>query len=417
MIPKAWQLPARAAVLAWMLFNLAMLVASLPYFYQTRRHLEPSSLSASVFYGWTTGQLNSVALGLGLNPDLAAGALFASSLLCLAIFLAIGGLVFWRRSDTWMGLLVAFSLYATGPGFSGLLLIQAAIPAWAIGPFSFAAGLIWPTFFLVMLYLFPTGRFAPRFMRYLTALPYIIFLAQLLAPGSGVLMAISLASLFLYLFVGLFSQIYRYRLVSTPVERAQTKWIVFVLVLILGQVSVNQLVLPLFPSVAIGTPARFWYELTFNGIVGYLLPALLPLAIGIAILRYRLFDIDLIIRRTLTYAVLTSVLALAYLGSILVLQSLVSLFAPNGSTPLVTVLSTLLIAALFVPLRRRVQAVIDRRFYRRKYNAARTLAWFAATLRDETNLEQLSAHLTAVVDETMQPASVSLWLAVKKGDN
>jgi hypothetical protein len=129
-----------------------------------------------------------------------------------------------------------------------------------------------------------------------------------------------------------------------------------------------------------------------------------------AILRYRLWDIDILIRRTLVYAVLTALLALGYLGSILALQSIVGVFAGQDNTPLVTVLSTLLIAALFVPLRRRVQAVIDQRFYRRKYDAARTLAAFGAALRDETNLEQLSAHLTAVVDETMQPQSLGLWL-------
>jgi hypothetical protein len=414
MIPKAWLLPARAVVLAWIVFNLALLVASMPYFYQSRRHLAPSTLSASVFYGWTTEQLNSVAAGLGLNPDLAAGALFAASLVCLATFLAIGTLLFWRRSDTWMGLLVAFSLYATAPGFSGLLLIQTQIPTWASRLYALTAGLVWPTFFLVMFYLFPTGRFAPRFMRYLAAVPYLIFLVQLLVPSSAALMAISLLALLAYLFLGLLSQIYRYRLVSTRVEREQTKWIVFVFGILLGQVFLNQAVLSLFPALAIGTPARFWYELSLNGILGYLLPALIPLSIGIAILRYRLFDIDLIIRRTLVYAALTAMLAAAYLGSILALQSIVGVFAAGGSTPLVTVLSTLLIAALFVPLRRRVQAVIDRRFFRRKYNAARTVAAFGAALRDETNLEQLSAHLTAVVDEAMQPESVGLWLKAVK---
>jgi hypothetical protein len=171
MIPKAWLLPARAVVLAWIVFSLALLVASMPYFYQSRRHLAPSTLSASEFYGWTPEQLNSVAADLGLNPDLAAGALFAANLMCLATFLASGTLLFWRRSDTWMGLLVAFSLYATAPGFSGLLLIETQIPAWASRLVSLTAVLAWPTFFLVMLFLFPTGRFAPRFMRYFAVVP------------------------------------------------------------------------------------------------------------------------------------------------------------------------------------------------------------------------------------------------------
>ena len=134
------------------------------------------------------------------------------------------------------------------------------------------------------------------------------------------------------------------------------------------------------------------------------------LSVGIAILRHRLYDIDVIIRRTLIYSVLSALLALVYFGGILVLESLFRAITGQGKNPLVIVLSTLAIAALSVPLRSRVQSVIDRRFFRQKYDADRTLAGFATAARDEVDLEHLSAQLVSVIDDTMQPASVSLWL-------
>jgi hypothetical protein len=143
--------------------------------------------------------------------------------------------------------------------------------------------------------------------------------------------------------------------------------------------------------------------------ISFLLILLLPLTFGVAILRYRLWDIDLLIRRTLVYALLTAGLAGVYFLSVVVLHTLVGALTGESSSVLVTVLSTLAIAALFTPLRRRVQAFIDRRFYRRKYDAARTLATFGAALRDEVDLTSLEARLVAAVDETMQPAHVGLW--------
>jgi hypothetical protein len=137
---------------------------------------------------------------------------------------------------------------------------------------------------------------------------------------------------------------------------------------------------------------------------------LLPITFGIAILRYRLWDIDLLIRRTLAYALLSAALAAAYFASVVLLQTLFGLFSPGGQPALVTVLSTLAIAALFSPLRRRVQGFIDRRFYRSKYDASRTLAQFAATLRDDLDLDTLTRRLLHVVNETMQPTQVSLWI-------
>ena len=151
--------------------------------------------------------------------------------------------------------------------------------------------------------------------------------------------------------------------------------------------------------------------------VGYLLVAIGglggPIAIGIAILRYRLYEIDTLINRTLVYGVLTVMLVALYFGGIVVLQRLFVLLTGQQST-LAVVASTLLIAALFTPLRRRIQRFIDRRFYRRKYDARKTLEAFSATLRDETDLGALGENLVGIVRETMQPAHVSLWLRPDK---
>jgi hypothetical protein len=134
----------------------------------------------------------------------------------------------------------------------------------------------------------------------------------------------------------------------------------------------------------------------------------LPLAIGIAVLRHNLYDIDLIVRRTLVYAVLSGALAVLYLGVVIALQAAFSAFA--GGSDLAIAGSTLVVAALFRPARRRVQDFVDRRFYRRKYDSQRTVDAFSSRLRDEVDLEALSAELRQVVAETVQPRHVSLWL-------
>src|SRR5207302_9625486 len=141
-----------------------------------------------------------------------------------------------------------------------------------------------------------------------------------------------------------------------------------------------------------------------------------PLSVGIAILRYRLWDIDVLIRRTLVYSTLTVILALLYVALVFVFGSLLRAFLGQQQNPLVIVASTLVVAALFQPLRHGVQRVIDRRFYRRTYDAAQTLAAFSATLRNEVNLDQLREELVVAVQETMQPSHVSLWLRPTKPD-
>jgi hypothetical protein len=161
----------------------------------------------------------------------------------------------------------------------------------------------------------------------------------------------------------------------------------------------------IFPSLSTSSSLYFLVS-TYLYPVGLLL---IPLTLGIAILRYRLWDIDILINRTLVYGTLTASLALAYFGLIFALQYLLRGMI-NQNNDVAIVVSTLAIAALFQPLRKRIQAGIDRRFYRRKYDAAKTVAAFSATLRNEVDLTQLREQLLNVVQETMQPAHVSLWL-------
>jgi hypothetical protein len=178
---------------------------------------------------------------------------------------------------------------------------------------------------------------------------------------------------------------------SRGIERQQMKWFVYAVAPML-LIPTDGFLPGTISSVALGVV-----------LIG------LPTAIGIAVLRYRLYDIDVLINRTLVYGSLTALLVTVYVGSVVILQAAFRSLTGQGSQ-LTIVASTLAIAALFNPLRRRIQGFVDRRFYRRKYDAAKTLAAFSTRLRDETDLAELNEELIAVVRETMQPAHVSLWL-------
>ncbi len=187
---------------------------------------------------------------------------------------------------------------------------------------------------------------------------------------------------------------------SRGVERQQLKWFSYAVVMLATSTTVAYVVAEAMNAALLGWISSVVVMLSVVG---------LPVAMSIAILRYRLYNIDLLINRTLVYGALTAVLAGVYVGSVVLLQELFRALTGSKSQ-LAIVASTLAIAALFNPLRRRFQSFIDRRFYRRKYDAAKTLEAFSSKLREEPDLEALSDDLVGVVRETMQPAHVSLWL-------
>src|SRR5215211_1772151 len=325
------------------------------------------------------------------------------------VWLVVGVLIFWRRSDDRMALLVSIFLVSFGPVTVDTTDAEALIssqPAWllTVRAVDIVGNICAVLFFL----LFPSGRFAPRWTRWLAVAFSAFQVSNILFPElysrSPALEMVSLL-VFLGIVVSLvWSQTYSYRRFSSPVQRRQTKWVVFGTTLAVAGTFPFQL--PVDLSLVDGdTPLRLLLLRT-----GFSLSFLLvPFSISIAVLRSHLFDIDVLINRTLVYGSLTAMLIGLYLGGILVLQRLFIVLTGEEST-LAVVASTLVIAALFNPLRRRTQSFIDRRFYRNKYDARKTLDEFSATLRDETDLDALSDDLVGVVNETMQPAHVSLWL-------
>src|SRR6266849_760085 len=320
---------------------------------------------------------------------------------------ALGALIFWRKSADRMALFCAFMLVLFGgAGFTSIL-------SDALAPLSAAwfaligtLDLLGQSSFMIFFFLFPSGRFVPRWTRWVALCVVLYWISTIFFANDQSFWAGPAFVALLLCVVG--TQIYRYRRVSTPRERQQTKWVVFglsigilgfLLVLILGQVFLS----PVQRQSSVGT--------TFvagTSIYGFLL--LIPISIAIAILRSRLYDIDVVINKALVYGLLTTLLGAVYAGLIIGLESLAGVITRQGSQqPVALVVSTLAIFALLQPLRSRIQSIIDRRFYRRKYDAAKVVAAFSATLRQEVDLEQLREQLLDVVQETMQPTYVSLW--------
>lgn len=351
-------------------------------------------------------------LRLGLAPDFYVAYNLALEALVALIFFGVGLVIAWSRPRSRSALLIALILVAFGAGMPGTIYsVVIQRPIWET-PFSAGQAIGWPLL-LLFPYVFPDGRFVPRRMAPLAvasclwAVAFFLFAGRLPATPAQVLV-IALIGWGVCFGLGALAQLYRYRFVSSPVERQQTKWVVlgFVAALAGTALAITYHVVSLVTAtgpVVTDLPQR----LAAAALLG-LSVAIIPLAVGVAILQHRLFDIDLLINRTLVYGVLTVLLGATYLVVVGLLELGASLVAWQGSD-VALVLSTLVIAALFQPWRRQVQAAIDRRFYRGKYDAQRAIAAFGQTIRAEFDPDQLHARLLALVDETMRPRSVSLW--------
>jgi hypothetical protein len=344
----------------------------------------------------------------GINPVVSISLVLIPLMAAFAISALV---IFWRRSDDWMAMFFALMLLTLGAACTRSLYVLdqvypvLAVPVrlvWGFGLYSW----------MPVLYLFPNGRFVPNWtwpMAFACAALPVLF------PDFGDVFhrvpdlppdlptwrwGALLASIVLPGGVGVLAQVHRYRHVSTPAERQQSKWVVFSL----GGAFV------LF-CVAFALPTLIWKPGEWFGwmMVASTVPmSFIPLSTAMAVLRYRLWDVDPLINRALVYGLLTAGLGLVYWGGIVLLQQVLRPFIQGSELGVIG--STLAVFALFQPARGRIQGFVDRRFYRRKYDAQRTLTSFGASLRHEVELDHLGERLVDVVRDAVQPNQVFLWL-------
>lgn len=353
---------------------------------------------------------------LGLSVGIYAAYGLVIEMIYLLGFWAIGAIIFLRKGDDRVALFFSLVLVIFGT-LNAINLSVGIHPTLDLlgSLFSYFAYLA----FFASFYVFPNGRFVPRWTRWMV-IAWALYLAVLffIPEDSPFYPATWPLLLVMVLVVGLFgsmvlAQVYRYRRVSGPSERQQTKWVVFGLTAAIVGSFIAALPAAAFPELVRPGAPRILYAL-FELTLTNLSLLLIPLSIGIAILRYRLWDIDLIINRALVYSTLTATLSLIFFGGVTLLEGVFRNLT-GGESELAIIASTLAIAALFEPLRRRIHAIIDRRFYRKKYDARKTLETFGEKLRAETDLNALCDDLVKVVRATMQPAHVSVWLRPDSG--
>jgi len=392
--------------------SMAVLFVSIPA-YVSDLSLVCTSAPCPIWRLTTTNVAALDALGISA-ASYVSGTLILNCVAVLA-WVGVAGLVVWRKSASWDGLLLATMLVVQGVMVANGVTTPLYYRGGAWHEIIAVLSLAVPPSFLATFALFPDGRWAPRWMRW-------VFLLCCLASGAFFLTgasftpdsllartsALSPATFNLVaLACGVGTQIYKSRVTLTARERQQVKWVLFGVFLAVGLFVALILPVMAFPRL-VGKDSS--YYLVIRPLATFILLGG-PISFAIAVFRSRLWDIDLIINRALVYGCLTGILAAIYFGLVIGAQAVVQgLSGPRGAQPLIVVASTLLIAGLFQPLRRRLQRTIDRRFFRSKYDAHKTLAAFSATLRQEVSLPELQERLVGVVNQTMQPTHVSLWL-------
>ena len=410
-----WLSLVRLAWIGIVLLTLSLFVMAIPIRYaELQRTCLPGTCNELQLFPADGTAL--AHLGISLQAYATYNILFEAVLPFGCLLVAL--LIFWNSADDWMALFASLTLVVFGATLPPVVAALGRAQPQALPATLFVQELA--SFCMgTLLYLFPNGRFVSRW----SILPVLAWgLWSVVRPlfmhttpfALGQIENIALIGFFA---IGGIAQIYRYVRVSNAAQRQQTRWVVFGLTTLVVGIFLYVLLHLIFsqltqPGLAhiLGNLITIPLCLTFPGL-------LVPLTLGIAILRFQLWDIDIIIKRTLVYTPLTVVLALIYVALVIVLQFSVSwLIGSNYNNDITIVVSTVIIAALFQPLRRSLQKDIDRRFYRSKYNASKTLEAFSATLGSEIDLTQLSEQLVAIVQTTMQPTEVSLWLCQREYD-
>lgn len=409
---RNWPRLARRAWIVLALLLLVYFLAGIPALYQSlQTGCTPASPPPCSEQEVAPGRVQALT-PLHLSVATYTGLMVGLTLAVSSLFYVIGVVIFWRTPREWRGLFYSLLLVFFGAALGAASVLPQSsattqtplLLQLLVSVNNFTTILSWAALAAFIL-TFPTGRLIPRWSGVLI----LFIVAESILPDStnpAVYAAQNIAQPLTYCAMTAV-QVYRYARVYDAVQRQQTKWFLFA-----GAVSVSLLLIYRVPANVVPglSAADSWYQL-LGWPIGVLTLVNVPLSVGIAILRYRLWDVDVLINRALVYASLTALLAGLYFGLILALQALVrALTGSLTQQPLVLVASTLAIAALFQPLRWRLQTTIDGRFYRRKYDAAQVVAAFSSTLRQEVDLDDLREQLVAVVQETMQPTHVSVWL-------
>ena len=414
---EPWLMLVRIVWLAVALLSIGLFIVSIP---QHAQHLHVVCSNALCGGSENATRLARELHSLGLTLDFYAAYSLSLQIIFALGYFTIAMIIFWRKSDDWMALLVSLFLITFVLAFADVpheLSRSNAVLGLLVACIGFIGEMTFPLCF----YLFPDGRFVPRWTGWLLIGWAAWGILTYFFPGSPIISStwfLWLEGLAFVIGLGsmIISQVYRYQYLSTPAQRQQTKWVVFGIIIGLGGFFGTGFLGFILPRVLlVVAPQSGLFTSSLIGIaaitISYLTMLLIPFSLVMAIQRSRLWEIDLIVNRTLVYGTLTGTLAFVSFGGVVFLQYLLGgLSRQGGGSELAVIGTTLAIIALFQPLKRRIQTVIDRRFYRRRYDVALMLEAFSATLREEVDLNTLTEKLVAVVEEAMQPTYVALWL-------
>jgi hypothetical protein len=404
-IPQPWLNIARGAWILLALYNLLPGLLGLPAYFRQLVAMNPWPANG----GWNPENFHAAFSNSGFDPRVAAWLVVIPAAVQMIITVSLGLLVFWRRSHEWFGLVTSYCLVGLGGIVSGIHyeFIQAFPPFWQIVAQEVGV-MFWLGFFMFMI-LFPNGRFIPHWMRWVAAGLAVWFVMNEVYTKVFKTDPIWLSWVVFIIFgFILYGKYMQNRWMSSPQEKQQIRWFLAAIVVFVMYSILQNLYDSAFPILAQpGSKELIIYVIRVY--LGKISVTIIPISVAIAIFRYHLWDIDLIIRRTLAYTVLTVLLGLVYFGLVTLMQTLF-VGASGQQSTLALVISTLVIAALFNPLRRRIQQIIDKRFFRQKYDSASALEEFSTSASREVDLSKLTDDLTGVVQKTIQPEQVSVWL-------